>query len=301
MKTENLAIAFIDIAGFTKRTESQSREENERMLKRFDAVVRPAVRNFSGKVIKTIGDAYLLTFRSSTEALHCSMAIHDGLAEANASVGVAERFDVRAAVNAGDVRIEGNDVFGDAVNIASRIESKTPAGEIYFSEAVYLAMTRSEVPSAEVGVKKLKGVSDRIRLYRIPRASEVGGYRIAVAGNTVSPRDGETHPLAPTDLPYGGLALARVRERGPVHAEAQQKVAALVERAGPLVKSVGGALSRAWGSFLTLFRASQRFRVVTVGIAVAVIVAIVVALAWPKPKPKPLTPWEKLKNRIGIE
>jgi len=111
MRTENLAIVFIDIAGYTARTSSQTREENLAMLKRFDGMVRPLVRCYSGQVIKTIGDAYLITFRSPTHALLCAMAVQDRIAETNAAIAPSDQFVVRAAVNAGDVRLEGSDVF----------------------------------------------------------------------------------------------------------------------------------------------------------------------------------------------
>src|SRR5512142_1135025 len=101
MRTENLAIVFIDIAGFTPRTSAQTREENVRMLRRFEGVVRPLVRAYNGRVIKTIGDAFLLSFRSPTDALLCSTAVHDRLAETDADVDAVERFTVRAAVNVG--------------------------------------------------------------------------------------------------------------------------------------------------------------------------------------------------------
>ena len=137
LRTENLAIVFIDIAGFTPRTSSQTREENLAMLKRFEGIVRPLVRAYNGRVVKTIGDAFLLTFRSPTDALLCSMAVHDLIKETDAQLRPQDRFVVRAAVNVGEVRIDGGDVYGEAVNIASRIEGKAGAGEIYFSESVF--------------------------------------------------------------------------------------------------------------------------------------------------------------------
>lgn len=77
MRTENLAIVFIDIAGFTSRTSAQTREQNERMLRRFDGVVRPLVRAYDGRVVKTLGDAYLLAFRSATNALLWWWLVHE--------------------------------------------------------------------------------------------------------------------------------------------------------------------------------------------------------------------------------
>jgi adenylate cyclase len=226
MRTENLAIVFVDIAGFTPRTSSQTREENLRMLNRFDGIVRPLVRAFRGQVVKTIGDAYLLTFRSPTNALLCSMAIHDRIAETDAAIDPAERFTVRAAANAGDVRIEGSDVFGEAVNIASRIEGKAGSGEIYFSESMFLSMTRSEVPSAEVGYAELKGIAEKVRLYRVPKAAELPNRGIV--------------PAASGGLPFGGQALNRVRGNliatipSPALAPAVERARGLLQRGSDL-------------------------------------------------------------------
>jgi class 3 adenylate cyclase len=286
MRTENLAIAYVDIAGFTQLTSSQSREENERMLRRFDAVVRPAVRGFNGRVVKTVGDAYLLTFRSPTNALLCAMAIHDRLWESNTEVTEKESFQIRAAVNLGEVRVEGGDVFGEAVNVASRIESQTPTGEIYFSEAVCLAMTRAEIPKEEVGFAELKGVEHKTRLYRVPKASEPDGRRLVVNG-----ADG-------TALPYGGYALAHLSERGAAFDGVGKALGAVIETTKPRIKSTGLRLLRIWWGFKTRFRESRRFRIVTILVAVAIIVALIVIIAWPKPRP--LTGWEKFKRDLGI-
>ena len=216
MRAENLTLVFVDIVGFTARTAAQTREENERMLRRFDTVVRPLVARFRGRVIKTLGDAFLLTFHSPTDALLCAAAVHDRLAETHAQADAAERFEVRAALNVGEVRVESGDVFGEPVNIAARIESLAGAGEIVFSEAVYLSMTRSEIPAEEIGYRELKGISEPVRLYRVPRASEVGGYRLGGAGIASDP--GEPDSAAPGErgavsLPFGGLGLARIDER----------------------------------------------------------------------------------------
>src|SRR5258706_1724652 len=194
MKTENLAVAFVDIKGYTTRPSTQSREENQKLLRRFDGVVRPVVKAFGGHVVKNSGDVFLLTYRSPTDALHSAMAMQDQLAEMNAKLPEGERFEIRVAVNVGEVRVEGNDVFGEAVNIASRIEGLADGGEIYFSEAVYLVMNKSEVPFEEVGIKQLKGVPEPVRVFKIPMVADVGDYRVKGSGK---PKDGvrPEHPL----------------------------------------------------------------------------------------------------------
>lgn len=289
MRTENLAIAFVDIAGFTERTSGQSREDNERMLKRFADVVRPAVAGFDGRVVKGLGDAFLLSFRSSTNALHCAMAIHDRLAEAQRSTPESERFAIRVAVNAGDVRIDGGDVFGEAVNVAARIEAKTPSGEIYFGEAAYLAMTRAEIPSEEVGPTELKGIAEKVRLFRVPRVEEVGGYRLSGATRSQSGRDDEAA------LPFGGLAFARMQE--------QSTVVEVLDRsrrvAAPALARVTATLYAILQSFVARWRRSQRFRMIALGVLAAALIGAIVAAAWPKPKP--LTPWQKLQQKLGFD
>lgn len=289
MKTENLAIAFVDIVGFTPRTSSQSREENERMLRRFDEVVRPLASALGGRVVKSIGDAFLLTFRSPTDALHCAMAMHDRLAESNARAAASDRFEIRVAVNAGEVRVENGDVFGEAVNIASRIEGEAGAGEVWFSEAVYLVMTRSEVPYEEVGMRTLKGLPEPVKLYRIPRVSEVGRYRVQGDGR---PPETTSHPLTAPALPYGGASLERARER--LAADPLRRVKDAVSRG---VAAATPRAKRAVVTAKTRFRDSRAFRVGAVAAVLVFVLALVASLAWPERK-RPETRWEKFKREL---
>jgi class 3 adenylate cyclase len=289
MRTENLAIVFIDIAGFTPRTSAQTREENRRMLRRFDGIVRPIVRAYRGRVVKTMGDAFLLTFRSPTEALLCSMGIHDLLAEADAQIDPSERFTIRAAVNAGDVRIKRGDIFGEAVNIASRIEGKAGAGEILFSESVFLSMTRTEVPSEEVGYTELKGIPDKVRLYRVPRVDAVS------AG---LPRRRKSTGSTPVALPFGGRGLDRVRGNlwvsvplqvlGPARKHAQNLTLSFLHHMRELL-----AKSLAW--WRVEVRRSRPVQIATV----IVLVALIGFMVWSL-KTKPDTPWRKLHRALGL-
>jgi adenylate cyclase len=287
MRTENLAIVFVDIAGYTPRTSSQTRQENVLMLRRFDGVVRPLVRAYNGRVVKTIGDAFLLTFRSPTDALLCSMAVHDRLVESDARVPLADRFTIRCAVNVGEVRIEDGDVFGEAVNIAARIEGKAGAGEIYFSESVFLSMTRSEVPSEEVGYAELKGISEKVRLYRVPRADEANSYtRKQRDSSGAKPAPDSPHPLPPIALPFAGMGLDRVRGK--------------LETAPAMVQAQG--LLRQGGEMATWWRTELRRSKTVQYVTAAVVIALIIVLVWAvKHKPKPATPWEKIQRSLGVQ
>lgn len=169
IQTENLTILFVDIAGFTATTSRQSRAENATLLDTFNRTLLPLIERYRGHVVKSIGDALLVTLRSPTDAMLCSMAMQDAMHEHNLRVPESARIHIRVAANLGEVRVTGQDIFGEPVNLASRIESVTPADEIYLSEAVYMAMNKAEVPAEEVGFKELAGISRPIRLYSIPR------------------------------------------------------------------------------------------------------------------------------------
>ena len=186
MKTASYAVMFTDIKGFTERTSRQTRAQNERLLRLHDALLLPVVAGYGGRRVKTIGDAYLVVFDSATRALACGAALQDRLALYNRRVDPAEHIEVRVAINAGEVRVEPDDVFGEAVNIAARIEEQAEAGEVCFSEAVYLLADRSWLDVDDLGPHTLRGIPEPVSLYRMRQ----------------TPDDG---------MPYGGATLAQLR------------------------------------------------------------------------------------------
>ncbi|HET6440222.1 MAG TPA: adenylate/guanylate cyclase domain-containing protein [Anaeromyxobacter sp.] len=197
MRTENLAVMLTDMKGFTAATSRQSRAENARLLALQDALLLPVVRAFGGGRVKTIGDAYLVLFASPTAGLLCGMALQDRLWDYNRRAPEEQRIEVRVVLSLGEVRLVGpphrpTDVYGEAVNLASRVEAEAEAGEVWFTEAVRLVADSGEVPADEVGLRSLKGFLEPVRLFRAARAGS-----------------GLDEP------PYGGFALARVTGLSP--------------------------------------------------------------------------------------
>ncbi|MFP5307692.1 MAG: adenylate/guanylate cyclase domain-containing protein [Gammaproteobacteria bacterium] len=202
-RTENLTVMFTDIVDFTERTMRQSRAESEAMLANHDRMLLPLIARFGGRRVKSIGDALMVTFRSPTDALHCGMAMHDTLAEYNAARDAEKQIHLRVALNVGEVRVHRGDVFGEAVNVASRVEHLTPPNEIYFTEAVYLAMNKAEVPCATVGVQQLRGIPEPVKLFRIPPRKIA---RLVPGGEDLGNLPGE--------LPFGGMHRTRAPREG---------------------------------------------------------------------------------------
>jgi class 3 adenylate cyclase len=228
MRTESLTIVFTDVKGYTAATSSQTHAENARLLRRIERSVAPVARAFGGRVVKSIGDSYLIVFRSPTEAVRCAAAIQDRLHEHNRSRGADRAIHVRIAMNVGEVRVHRGDVFGDPVNVAARLESITPADEIYLSQAIYLTMNRSRLEVERVGEFEFKGVPEPVTVYRAKRfaravadappagdaaGAEAGAEDTPGAPSGTSAEAAGAAALAPSAgaLPFGGAELAHWR------------------------------------------------------------------------------------------
>ena len=115
------AIMFTDIVGYTKMSQAKESLALE-LLEEHRALVRPLLSTHGGVEVKTIGDAFLVEFRSALEAVLCAVEIQQRMAERNLNASPDRRVRVRVGVHLGDVVHQGGDVYGDAVNVASRIE-----------------------------------------------------------------------------------------------------------------------------------------------------------------------------------
>ncbi|MFC1598491.1 adenylate/guanylate cyclase domain-containing protein [Patescibacteria group bacterium] len=167
LKTKNLSIMFTDMKGFTARTATHSRKQLHHLLELQDELIKPAIKHYDGTIVKTIGDAFLVTFESPTDGVLCGMKIQENVINHNVRAPSDDQIEVRIAVNSGEVNIKDDDVFGEPVNIASRIEAIAEPNEVYFTEAVYLSMNKNEIPTAEVGHRKLKGIPEEIKVYKV--------------------------------------------------------------------------------------------------------------------------------------
>ncbi len=215
-RTRNLTIMFTDIKGFTARVSEGSREDLAQLRVAHDRLLKPVFKHFHGTIIKTIGDAFLVRFDSPTDAVLCGVTIQEVLRQHNAFVkDEKDLLHVRVAINTGDVDISENDVMGEPVNIAARVEAIAEPGEVFFTEAVYLAMNRKEAPSAEVGEHTFKGIPYPVRVYKVaaPEDSELKkrlneGVKLTDAGPLIrglEPATARAARRAPVAI---GIALA---------------------------------------------------------------------------------------------
>ena len=160
------AVMFTDIVGYTAMSQ---RDEKRALkaLKSHDDMLRPIFAKHRGTVIKTIGDSFLVQFRSALAATECAIEIQQRLAGADKDIAFSAVM-LRIGLHLGDVIRRGNDIFGDAVNIASRIQPLADPGGICVSEQVF-GQVRNKIshPFLKLAPRELKNVEFPIDVYKI--------------------------------------------------------------------------------------------------------------------------------------
>ena len=161
------AIMFTDIVGYTALSQKNEGLALE-LLEKNRSVLRSIFPRYHGREVKTIGDAFLVEFESALEAAKCAVEIQKTLHETNTSASPEVKINLRIGIHMGDVIHRGNDVYGDAVNIASRIEPLAPPGGICVSEQIFDHIrNKVEFPLSSTGKHELKNVDLPIEVYNI--------------------------------------------------------------------------------------------------------------------------------------
>src|SRR5437868_10966389 len=131
-------------------------------------LIEPSIAEHHGKLVKTTGDGFIAIFDSPVEAVRCSIVIQQNLVGRNTSLPKHHWIDVRMGVKFGDVIIETDDVYGDGVNIATRLEGIAQPGEVYISGGIYEQIKHKLVCGYEsLGDRHVKNITDPVRVYRV--------------------------------------------------------------------------------------------------------------------------------------
>ena len=170
------AIMFTDMVGYSALV-----QKNEslalKLLEDHRQLLRPLFRKHEGREIKTIGDAFLAEFTSTLDAIHCAAEIQRILKDYNASSGQSFKIQIRIGLHMGDVVYRENDVFGDGVNIASRIEPLAKPGGICLSQQVYDQVhNKFAAKFIKLGAVDLKNIQAPLNIYRLVLPWEKGRW-----------------------------------------------------------------------------------------------------------------------------
>jgi adenylate cyclase len=162
------AILAADVAGYSRLMGADEEGTLAQLKAHRRALVDPKIAEHRGRIVKTTGDGILVEFASVVDTLRCAVEVQRGMAERNAEVPQDKRIEFRIGINVGDIIIDDDDIFGDGVNVAARLEAIADPGGICISGAVY-EQVRDKVPFVFIdkGERSLKNIAHPLRVYAL--------------------------------------------------------------------------------------------------------------------------------------
>jgi len=193
LKRKLTTILCADVAGYGRLMGRDEEGTHARLVALFRELLEPAVEAHGGNLVKKTGDGLLAEFVSVVEALRCAIEIQEGAAERNRGYESDQEIAFRIGINLGDVIIEPDDIFGDGVNIASRLEGLAEPGGIVVSRSVR-DHVRDKLPVRfeDIGNQVLKNIARPVRAFRVRTADnaaqkrrEIGRWRLLYGARAV--------------------------------------------------------------------------------------------------------------------
>jgi len=172
-KRQLQAVMFTDIHGYSARM-GEDEQNTVRVVREHREIVRAALAQHSGREVRTIGDAFLVLFDAAVDAVQCAIAIQTALARRNQELPAKDQVHVRIGINVGDVLIgEEGELYGEAVNIAARVEPLAPPGGICVTTSVHAQVHRAvSEPFESLGEVPLKNIERPPALYVLRLGAE---------------------------------------------------------------------------------------------------------------------------------
>jgi class 3 adenylate cyclase len=182
------AILAADVVGYSRLMGEDEAGTLATLKTHRTEFIEPTIAEHKGRIVKLMGDGALVEFSSVVDAVACAIAVQEGMVARNEGVPEERKMLFRLGVNLGDVMIEGDDIYGTGVNVASRLETLADPGGICISGTVYdQVASKVSRPIEDMGEQALKNIEDPVRAYRI--------------------RAGETEAGAGTQAPSGSASL----------------------------------------------------------------------------------------------
>jgi adenylate cyclase len=191
MERRLAAILAADVVGYTRLMRADEAGTLQRLTGLREGVLEPLIAEHTGRVVKLMGDGLLVEFASLVDAVGCAVAWQMAVDEHEAEQPEDDRFSFRIGVNLGDVLVEGEDIHGDGVNIAARLEGLAEPGGICLSGDAYRQVRgKIEVEFEDLGEREVKNLAEPLRV-----------YRIAIEGPSLVHSPAATRPLPLPDKP----------------------------------------------------------------------------------------------------
>jgi adenylate cyclase len=179
MERRLAAILAADVVGYSRLMEANEADTLARLKSTRENLIDPKIAAHKGRIVKLMGDGALIVFSSVVDAVGCAVEIQRTMAECNAELPKEKQLEFRIGVNLGDVIVEGQDIYGDGVNAAARLEGLAEPGGVLISGTAFDQVERKlDFEFEFLGEQKAKNIEKPIRLYRV-------GLRARAAPGTV--------------------------------------------------------------------------------------------------------------------
>ena len=162
------AILAADVAGYSRLMGADEEGTHERFKAHLRELIEPKIAEHRGRVVKNTGDGFLAEFASVVDAVRCAVEVQRGMAERNAGTPPEKRIEFRIGINLSDVIAEAEDIFGDGVNVAARLEGLAEPGAVLVSHTVH-DHVRDRLPFGfeDLGEQQVKNIARPVRAWRI--------------------------------------------------------------------------------------------------------------------------------------
>jgi adenylate cyclase len=162
------AILAADVAGYSRLVGLDEEGTLARLKELRRNVVDPKIHEHRGRIVKTMGDGLLVQFASAVDAMRCAVDIQHQMAERNAGTDNDQRIEFRIGINVGDIVVDGDDIHGDGVNVAARLEGLSEPGGISVSQTVHdHVQGKLLLAFDDAGEQQLKNIARPVRVYRL--------------------------------------------------------------------------------------------------------------------------------------
>jgi adenylate cyclase len=161
------AILAADVVGYSRLMGEDEAGTHARLRAVRKDLIEPKIAEYRGRMVKLTGDGALVEFASVVDAVQCAVVTQLGVAARNADLPPEQRLEFRLGVNLGDVIIDGDDIYGDGVNVAARLEGLAPPGGVCISDIVHqMIRDRLDFAFEDLGEQQIKNIAQRVRIWR---------------------------------------------------------------------------------------------------------------------------------------
>ena len=167
------AIVSADVAGYSRLMGRDDSGTLEALKAHRRELIEPKIAEYGGRIVKTTGDGLLLEFPSVVDAVRCAVDVQRGMAERNAATAPDHQINFRVGINVGDIIIDGDDIFGDGVNVAARLQALAEPGGICVSRVVRdQVLDKLSFAFEDLGAQQVKNIARPVEVYRVELGSD---------------------------------------------------------------------------------------------------------------------------------